>query len=200
MRDTFIIFNTVNVVVQVDGVGYFESYENFMADYGKPIEYELIDYSKTYGYCSLNGEPEQPYPNELCEDILDNFQSLMDKKYARENPPLTFEQQKEVKIYSLKENRDFAEQLPVKTDVGVFDVDDKSITRITNAKEILTLTKGTIDWTLADNTIAKVTAEDLQNVIFALAQQSNEVHERYRILKEQVLSCESIDELERIEW
>lgn len=107
---------------------------------------------------------------------------------------------KENKIIELKQQRDIAEQLPVTTDKGTFDVDDKSITRITNAITVLQLTEITLDWTLADNTVVEVDSRDLQRVIIMLAQQSNEVHEKYRELKEKVNACTTSEEVSRISW
>ena len=114
----------------------------------------------------------------------------------QEEPITTVEQAREIKLAELKIARDKAELQPINN----FDVDEKSIMRINNAITVINATKQPIEWTLADNTIRMVNAEDLQNVILALAQQSNDVHEKYRVLKERVNACESIADVRAIEW
>lgn len=111
-------------------------------------------------------------------------------------PITNIQQAREIKLAELKVARDKAELQPINN----FDVDEKSIMRINNAITVINATKQPIEWTLADNTICMVNADDLQNVILALAQQSNDVHEKYRVLKEQVNACESIADVRAIEW
>lgn len=104
------------------------------------------------------------------------------------------------KIAELKSARDKAEQAPVQTEKGFFDVDDKSITRISNTILVLEKTGLTLEWTLADNTVVEVTSIDLQNVIINLAKQSNEVHEKYRMLKECVEKAATAEDVNAIVW
>lgn len=57
-----------------------------------------------------------------------------------------------------------------------------------------------IDWTTADNADVKVTANDLRGVIVAVAMRSNELHVKYRKLKEQVEACTTKEALEKVVW
>ena len=127
------------------------------------------------------------------------------KEYLWSDEPVSFpvhiptlEEAQTDKINELKSVRDKAEQLPVTTDKGTFDVDDKALMRINGA--IMALGENTIEWTLADNTVVEVSSSDLQNVIVALSVQSNAVHEKYRALKEQVMACTDVDSVEKIVW
>lgn len=115
-------------------------------------------------------------------------------------PMPTIDQLRSVKIEMIKADRDAAEQQPVQTEKGTFDVDDKAIMRINGAITVLRQTDGSIEWTLANDESVMVNADDLEDVIIALAQQSNAVHEKYRQIKNQIISCESVDDLEKIGW
>lgn len=111
-------------------------------------------------------------------------------------PEKTLEQLKADKILEFKSKRDTLELAPINN----FDADEKSIMRINNAIIVLDITKQTVEWTLADNTTKNVTADDLRNVILAIGARSNELHEKYRLLKEQVEACTTKEELEEIQW
>ena len=83
MQD-LIIYNQEQVIVQSDGKMYQQTTENFLADYEKTVEYETIDYNRETKGCWLNGKAFQQYPNEVCEDILNNIDTLLAKKVERE--------------------------------------------------------------------------------------------------------------------
>lgn len=100
------------------------------------------------------------------------------------------------KIAELKQARDLAELEPINN----FDVDEKSLMRINFAIKVLEVKGGTLTWTMADNTTQEVSAEDLDFVLLLLAGKSDSVHEKYRVLKEQVLSCETVEQVNAIEW
>ena len=157
-------------------------------DYASRIEYEAM-LEEMQMYCLTNG-----YSLDGGEDENGFYYIIT------ENPAPELDDVKAEKIAELKFARDVAEQVPVTTDKGTFDVDDKSITRISNAITVLQLSGGSIAWTLADNTVADVTAADLQTVIVVLAKQSNEVHEKYRGLKEKVNACTDVDSVKAIVW
>lgn len=153
-----------------------------------------------YGYNEdelLCGSPNRETVVKLCTDL-----GYPDAEITTVEKPkiIPLADVKAAKITELKSARDNAEQAPVQTDKGIFDVDDKSITRISNAIMVLEKTGLTLDWTLADNTVAEVTADDLQNVIMSLAKQSNDVHEKYRILKVCVEEAVTAEDVNAIMW
>ena len=49
-----------------------------------------------------------------------------------------------------------------------------------------------------DNTNATVTAQDLRNIIAAVAMRSNTLHEQYRVAKEVVNAAETKEEVEAV--
>lgn len=105
-------------------------------------------------------------------------------------------------IARFKVNRDAEEVKPIEYQGKLYDYDEKARDRI-NAAIIALDAQGegaNIAWTLADNSSVTVTANDLRMVIANVAIRSNTLHVKYRDLKEQVLACKSLKELEEIVW
>lgn len=97
MQD-LIIYNESQVLVQSSGKTYQETRKNFIADYGKTVIYQSINYNRTTQSCWLNGETFRSYPNALCEDILNSIGILLEKKTEREFIVPTLAELKEEKI------------------------------------------------------------------------------------------------------
>ena len=97
MQD-LIIYNESQVLVQSSGKTYQETRKNFIADYGKTVIYQSINYNRTTQSCRLNGETFRSYPNALCEDILNSIGTLLEKKAEREYIVPTLAELKEEKI------------------------------------------------------------------------------------------------------
>ena len=114
--------------------------------------------------------------------------------------PLSLEDTKANKIALMKAERDAEEVKPIAYNGNLFDFDDKARDRINSAIIALSITGQSIEWTTADNTNVTVTADDLRGVIAAVAMRSNELHVKYRQLKEQVEACTTKEQLEKIEW
>lgn len=104
------------------------------------------------------------------------------------------------KIAELKSIRDTKEVADIQVNGYLYDYDEKARERINAAIIALDLTGGTITWTLADNTDKEVSANDLRFVIAMVAQRSNELHVKYRNLKERVESATTKEQVERIVW
>lgn len=105
-------------------------------------------------------------------------------------------------IARFKVNRDAEEVKPIEYQGKLYDYDEKARDRINAAIIALEAQgeKANIAWTLADNTSVIVSADDLRMVIANVAIRSNQLHVKYRTLKEQVLACKSLKELEEIVW
>ena len=104
------------------------------------------------------------------------------------------------KLTELKTIRDNEEVKPISYQGYRFDYNDKARDRISAAIIALDVSKGQIAWTTADNTEVMVNADDLRGVIAAVALRSNELHVKYRQLKEQVEACTTKEQIEKIEW
>lgn len=117
-------------------------------------------------------------------------------------PERTLDEAKPAKIVAFKAERDAEEVQPVEYKGNLYDYDDKSRDRI-NAAIIALDAQGegaNIAWTLADNSSVNVTANDLRMVIANVAIRSNDLHVKYRTLKEKILACKTAAELEKIVW
>ena len=107
---------------------------------------------------------------------------------------------KPAKIAELKAKRDSKEGEPIEYGGNLYDYDDKARERI-NAAIIALDVQGagiSIDWTTADNTDVKVTAQDLRRVIAVVAQRSNALHVAYREAKDKVEAATTVAEVEAI--
>lgn len=107
---------------------------------------------------------------------------------------------KPAKIAELKAERDAKEVEPITYNGNSYDYDDKARERI-NAAIIALDVQGagiSIDWTTADNTDVKVTAQDLRRVIAVVAQRSNALHVAYREAKDKVEAATTVAEVEAV--
>lgn len=197
MQD-LVIYNEKEVIIQANGKMYQETKENFIADYGKAIEYEAIDYNRDTKCCWLNGNAFQKYPNDVCEDILNSIDVLLANKEKREYVAPTLDELKQAKINELKTIRDTEEIKPISYQGYRYDYDSKARDRISAAIIALDVSKGQIAWTTADNTEVMVNADDLRGVIAAVAMRSNKLHNAYRIAKEKVLEATTKEEVEKV--
>lgn len=117
-------------------------------------------------------------------------------------PAPSFDELKQDKIDTFKYLRDIEEVEPIQYGDNFFDYDEKARDRINSAIIALDVMGAdtTIEWTLADNTNITVTANDLRGVIANVAVRSNQLHVKYRELKELVEACTTKEELDNISW
>ena len=115
-------------------------------------------------------------------------------------PAKSIEQLKQDKLLEFKSIRDNEEVKPIEYNGNLFDFDDKARDRINSAITALDITGQSIEWTTAGNINVAVTAQDLRNIIAAVALRSNDLHIKYRELKEQVLACTTAEEVAEIVW
>ena len=113
---------------------------------------------------------------------------------------VTLDEAKASKIAELKAIRDAKEVDDIQVNGYLYDYDEKARERINAAIIALDLTGGTITWTLADNTDTEVSANTLRYVIAMVAQRSNELHVKYRHLKERVENATTKEQVEAIVW
>lgn len=200
MQD-LIIYNENQVIIQANEKIYQDTQANFLQDYDKKVSYKTIDYNRATESCWLNGEAFQPYPNEVCEEILNSIDTLLAKKAEREAPPApTLKELKVQKITDLKNTRDNKEVLPINYQGYSFDYDAKARDRISAAIVALEVAgaSATLTWTTTDNKDVKVSASDLRGVIAQVALRSDKLHTAYRKAKEQVEVATTKEEVENV--
>lgn len=113
-------------------------------------------------------------------------------------PEKTLSELKQEKINALKVERDRLEVEPIAYNGNMFDFDDKARDRINSAIIALDRTGTSLYWTTADNEKVLVTADDLKNVVAAVAVRSNALHVAYREAKAKVEQATTVDEVEAI--
>lgn len=200
MQD-LIIYNQKEVIIQVNGKTYQDTNENFLADYGKVVKYEAIDYNRHTKYCWLNGDAFQKYPNDVCEDILNSIDALITNKEKREYVAPTLDELKQAKLTELKTIRDAEEVKPIAYNGNLFDFDDKARERMRIAQQALSDNNIPNQlWTTYDNTQVELTVQDFKNINTLAAKRSGELHIHYNTLKQEVLACTTNEDVEKIEW
>lgn len=153
---------------------------------GKKIYKDKMDRYAEYAiWCNNNGA--------TIEDKGDYYEIV-------EIPGPTLEETKEKVLEILKAARDAEEVEPITYKNNSFDYDDKARDRINAAIIALDGTGMTLSWTTANNTEATVSAEDLKNVVRAVAVRSNELHVKYRTKKEEVEKATTEVEVNSITW
>lgn len=111
---------------------------------------------------------------------------------------------KPAKIAELKAERDSKEVEPITYNGNSYDYDEKARDRINAAIIALDVQSAkakaaaSIDWTTADNTDVKVTADDLRAVIASVAQRSNALHVAYREAKDKVEAASDVAEVNAV--
>ena len=148
---------------------------------------DMKDYTKYAIWCNAN--------NATIEDKGDYYEVVA-------IPAPALDELKAKKITEFKAIRDAEEVKPISYQGYRFDYDDKARDRINSAIIALDVmgADSSIEWTLADNTNVTVTADDLRGVIATVAVRSNELHVKYRELKERVENCATKEELDSIKW
>lgn len=148
-------------------------------------QFDDIEYAQCAEWCNEN--------NATIEDKGEYYECVA-------IPAPTLDELKAQKLTELKATRDNEEVKPIEYNGNLFDFDDKARDRINSAIIALSITGQSIAWTTADNTNVLVTADDLRGVIANVAVRSNQLHVKYRELKEQIEACEDKESLDEIQW
>ena len=163
------------------------------------VEPKKVIYDDNQCCCVVN-DVFYDYPNDDLDGYIALIDAYIQSKADREYVAPTFEEIVAAKLSELKSTRDTLETGPIEYQGNRYDYDDKARDRINAAIIALDITGQSIEWTTADNTNVTVTAQDLRNIIAAVALRSNELHVKYRSLKEQVLACTTAEEVAKIVW
>lgn len=163
------------------------------------VEPKKVIYDDNQCCCVVN-DVFYDYPNDDLDGYIALIDAYIQSKADREYVAPTFEEIVAAKLSELKTTRDTLETEPIEYNGNLFDFDDKARDRINSAIIALSITGQSIEWTTADNTNVLVTADDLRGVVANVAVRSNELHIKYRELKEQVEACTTKEELDKIQW
>lgn len=106
---------------------------------------------------------------------------------------------------SITRARDSAEFGFFTWDGSRFDANERSQARIQGALQLATLALATggaftVDWTLADNTVRTLSAQDFVGVGQALAAHVEAAHVKARALKAQIDAATSLEEVAAVVW
>ena len=156
--------------------------------------YKANSYNNLYDLSEALGKDGIFIPLSISDDTLQELGVIV---IHAEEP---IEILRERKIMELKRLRDSKEVEPVEYGGYLYDYDSKARDRISAAIIALELQGegATIEWTTADDTNVKVTANDLRMVIAAVAVRSNALHTAYRAAKAKVEAAGTAEEVRAI--
>ena len=109
----------------------------------------------------------------------------------------------------IKEKRNEVEQAGLPFKGKVLDYDMLSVIRLNQAKDglnalinngTMTKDKAVIDWTMQDNTVMKLTIDDLESIPIYAVQYSNELHQKARKLRDMIDNAKDIKSILAINW
>ena len=173
---------------------------------GKEIYASTIYADGTYDELDLTNYTEINYEDYML--YCGNAEDGKEYRYnaATQKPEVyvyvpSLEEKQNTKIAEFKQNRDTEEVAPIEYNGNLFDYDTKARDRIDAAIIALGLQSedATIEWTTADNQDVTVTRSDLQQIVGNVAVRSNNLHVKYRNLKEQVINA-TADTIDSIVW
>lgn len=133
------------------------------------------------------------------ETMLKHGITRIQPKPPTPSPEPTLDELKERKLNEFKRRRFQDENGLIYLEIGTFDADTTSRERIRNAVLNMTASE-TRNWTLADGSVITVKKADLNSVLIACAERSDELHAKYTGLKARVEACTTKEELDAIHW
>jgi hypothetical protein len=111
------------------------------------------------------------------------------------------QQKKDSKWEEIKSARSAEEFSEFNWNQNIFQCDEVSQRRIQGAVQLASLDANfTIDWTLANNTVITLSAQDVIDIGVTLAEHVNDCHLRSRILREDIEAATTEEELLAIVW
>lgn len=119
-----------------------------------------------------------------------------------ELPKPSLDELKSKKRAEINQARNATEQGGFEYMGKVFDSDQVSCIRISSAAQAMQYAQddATITWTTQDNSTIDLNKSQLMGLVVALAQHSNECHQKATTLKAQIESCTTKEELNNIKW
>ena len=194
-NEDWLIVNVNNKTVFNGIVHEFEEVNNIK------IPYKTIEYNPLTNICVLDGDFSEIAPIDLINNII-NILGVKPNdvdgcgNLITELPPPTLEEVKATKRAEINRIRDEKEMETLNN----YDIDVKSAIRILFVQNKLMRTGGTIDWTMADNTEENVDATDMNAIVDAVVEQSNNVHNIANYLKAQIELATTVEEVNAIVW
>ena len=180
----------------------------------KPKEGFAVVYNDGWEYIS-DYRGKKYIKDNMVQEVkeLGDFQVLTDEQLEKlrigdliiENGELkekTLDELKILKRDEINKARDAEEQGGFEYLGKTFDSDQVSCIRMSSAAQATQFAPddAIITWTCQDNTTIDLNKAQLTGLVVALAQHSNECHQKATALKAQIDACESKEELDKIMW
>lgn len=93
----------------------------------------------------------------------------------------------------LKYQRNLGELAPIEYKGKLFDFDETSQSRLLGALIALDGSVDSIEWTCADDSTLEIGADDIKEIFMSAFLRSNELHQKYRALRDKVNQGEEVE-------
>lgn len=205
MQD-LVIVNANEVIIQNQGKVYFDTFQNFLSDYSKEFEYTTIDYNKATQHAYIDGQPFQEFPNQFCENLLDEIDVLLERQDKRIHPYVekTLEQLKADKLLELEAIcHNFDDRL-VNNDMFVisslgFKI-NADLRSQNNIRGLISVNADAVNFVDYDNEVHALTQSDLNTLLIECSKNGENLYKQKWAYAAKIKSCESIDELDLIDF
>ena len=171
------------------------------------IDSKLENVEKTRTVTVMEQQEQGNEITEIIEVPVEKEETYTEKELVRyyqivELPKPTLDELKALKRAEINTARDKAEQGGFEYLGKTFDSDQVSCIRMSSAAQAMQYApdEATITWTTQDNSTIDLTKGQLAGLVVALAQHSNECHQKATELKAKIDACESQEELDAITW
>lgn len=205
MQD-LVIVNENEVIIQNQGKVYFDTFQNFLSDYSKEFEYTSIDYNKATQHAYIDGQPFQEFPNQFCENLLDEIDVLLERQDKRLHPYVekTFEQLKSEKLLELAaichnfDNRLVNNDMFIISSLGLkINADLRSQN---NIRGLISVNADTVNFVDYNNEVHELTPSDLNTLLVECSKNGENLYKQKWAYADKIKSCETVEELDRIDF
>lgn len=205
MQD-LVIVNANEVIIQNKGKVYFDTFQNFLSDYSKEFVHISIDYNKATQHAYIDGQPFQEFPNQFCENLLDEIDVLLERQDKRIHPYVekTLEQLKAEKLLELASIcHNFDDRL-VNNDMFVisslgFKI-NADLRSQNNIRGLISVNADTVNFVDYNNEIRELTPSDLNTLLIECSKNGENLYKQKWAYADKIKSCETVEELDRIEF
>lgn len=203
MQD-LVIVNANEVIIQNKGKVYFDTFQNFLSDYSKEFVHISIDYNKATQHAYIDGQPFQEFPNQFCENLLDEIDVLLERQDKRIHPYVekTLEQLKAEKLLELASIcHNFDDRL-VNNDMFVisslgFKI-NADLRSQNNIRGLISVNADTVNFVDYNNEIRELTPSDLNTLLIECSKNGENLYKQKWAYADKIKSCETVEELDRI--
>ena len=205
MQD-LVIVNANEVIIQNQGKVYFDTFQNFLSDYSKEFGYTSIDYNKATQHAYIDGQPFQEFPNQFCENLLEEIDVLLERQDKRIHPYVekTLDQLKSEKLLELASIcHNFDDRL-VNNDMFIISSlglkINADLRSQNNIRGLIAVNADTVNFVDYNNEAHELTTSDLNTLLIECSKNGENLYKQKWAYADKIKSCDTVEELDLIDF